>query len=146
MKIKNLNVTKTGIIIFTSATIALCSGCGDIKTNNEFDELLEQNNIVAIKDLGNVPEKYYEVLISDPIYDNGPFHFDEHWEHIDSINHTLAIGRECDADYIVLKIDYENGKYVAHQKTIEDIEDRPEGYDYVFKDDYIFTIRLYSGG
>lgn len=136
MKIKNLNITKMGLIVLTSATITLCS-CGDIKANSEFEKMLDDYNIIPISELGDVPKYCYRVKVSVPVYDDGPFHFNEHWESIDSIDHILAIGREYDADYMVLKIEKGDGTYVIHKQTVEDINDRPEGYDYVFKDNYL---------
>ena len=136
MKIKNLDITKTGFIILTSATITLCS-CGDIKVNNEFEQMLDDYNIIPISQLENVPEHCYRVKVSNPVYDDGPFHFNQHWDPIDNIDNIMAIGREYDADYMVLKIEKEDGTYVIHKQTVEDINDRPEGYDYVFKDDYL---------
>ena len=87
--------------------------------------------------MDNIPDAYYEVKVSDPIYDDGPFHFNEHWEPVDSIDHVIAIARRYDVDYQVLRIETEDGKYKIYKKTIDDIKDLPNGYNYVFKDDYI---------
>lgn len=136
MKIKNLDVKKAGLVFLASTTIALCS-CGDIKANSKFEQILDDYNIIPISDLENVPEYCYKVKVCDPIYDDGPFHFNEHWEQVDRIDNILAMAREYDANYKVLKIEKKDGNYVIHKQTVEDINDRPEEYDYVFKDDYL---------
>lgn len=136
MKIKNLNITKTGFILLTSATIAVCSSCS-VENPQDFTQVMEDYNIVPISQLDNVPEHCYRVLVSDPVYDEGSFHLDDHWDSVDSIDNVSAIAREYDADYTVLKLEYDNGKYIIHKKEVEDICDRPEGYDYVFADDYL---------
>lgn len=141
MNIKNLKVSRVGAVILTTVTIALMSnGCGDVNASeydDSFNQVLDIYGIVSIDDLENIPDTYYKVKVSDPVYDDGSFHFYEHWEPIDSIDHIYAMAREYNIDYQVLKINLEDGVYKIYKKTVDDIDDRPRGYDYVFKDDYI---------
>ena len=61
----------------------------------------------------------------------------EHYEKLDRIDNVMCQAREYDYDYKVLKINEENGQYVVYEKVVDNIDDSPLDYQYVYNDDYV---------
>ncbi len=142
MKIKNLKCYILAVSILANSSFMISCDVLDKKftknNNRDFDEFLEENNIVCIFDLENVPYNYYEAEVAEiEKKADGTIQINKHWEKIDNIDDVICPAREFDYDYVVLKIEEKNEKYEITDKVIDKIDERPLEYNYVYADDYV---------
>ena len=142
MKIKNLKCYALGAVILVNSSFMMScdtiSSKYDRITNKDFYQFLEDNNISPIEELENIPVNYYMATVSEhnKISDND-IRITEHYEKLDRIDNVMCQAREYDYDYKVLKINEENGQYVVYEKVVDNIDDSPLDYQYVYNDDYV---------
>ena len=141
MKIKNLKCYLLGAIILTNSSFAMsCTLIDeelDLIRNKDFYDFLEENGIVAIRELHDIPRNYYEAEVSENKIVDDELVFDTHYERIERIGSVLCQGREFDYDYKVLKVERTDEGFEITSKVIENIDFREEGYEYVYKDNYV---------
>lgn len=144
MKIKNVKCYLLGIAILTNSSFLLsCEAISDkfdrIR-NRDFYNFLEDNGIVSISDLEDIPKNYYEAEVSEHIkISDDVIQISSHYEKLDRIDNVICQAKEFDYDYKVLKIENYNDEYKIVDKIIDDIDDRPSDYDYVYPDDYVIS-------
>ena len=144
MKIKNLKCyALAATLLINSSFMMSCETITkefDRISNKEFYDYLEDNNIVAISELEDVPQNYYEAEVSEhEKTSDGEIHIEKHWEKLDRIDNVICQAREFDYDYKVLSVNEVNGKYEVSDKVVDNIDYRPEGYDYIYYDDYVIS-------
>lgn len=144
MKIKNFKYYVLGVMIIANSSIML--SCDSISNkydkirNKDFYDFLDENDIVSIDNLEDVPQNYYEVEVTEYDKDlNSNKRVGTHIEKLERIDNVICQAKEFDYDYEVLKIEENNGQYVIDTKVIDDIDERPSGYDYVYSDDYAIS-------
>ena len=144
MKIKNLKYYVLGAMIIANSSFMLsCDSISDKYDkirNKDFYNFLEDNDIVAIEDLEDVTCNYYEAEVSEhDKTSDGDIVITSHYEKLERIDNVICQAREFDYDYEVLKVEEKNDQYVINTKVIDDINERPSGYDYVYSDDYAIS-------
>lgn len=144
MKIKNIKYYVLGVMIIANSSIML--SCDSISNkydkirNKDFYDFLDENDIVSIDNLEDVPQNYYEVEVTEYDKDlNSNKRIGTHMEKLERIDNVICQAKEFDYDYEVLKIEENNGQYVIDTKVIDNIDERPSGYDYVYSDDYVIS-------
>lgn len=141
MKIKNLKCYALGAILIANSSFMLsCDGISkgyEKLINRDFYNFLDNNDIVSIDEMDNITENYYEAIVSDHNNIGDDIIISDHYERLERIDNVICQGREFDYDYKVLKIEGNSEEgYDVSSMIIENIYDRPDGYDYVYKDDY----------
>lgn len=143
MKIKNLKCYLLGAIILANSSFTVSCTLVEEKydrvRNKDFYEFLENNDIVAIKDLHNIPRNYYEAEVSEHRVVGDEVIIDSHYERLDRIDNVICQAIEYDYDYKILKIEKDEDSYQITSKTFDNIDFREEGYDYVYKDNYLIN-------
>ena len=144
MKLNNVVCFLLGTAILINSNLLV--SCEDISKkydrfkNKSFYDFLEDNGITPIDDAENIKRTYYEAEVAEHDKDyNGEIVVDTHWERLDRIDNVICQAREFDYDYKVLSVTDEDGYYDIEEKIIDDIDDRPAGYDYIYEDDYLIT-------
>ena len=138
MKIKNLKCYMIGAMILANSSFAVsCDFVAELKEQQVLDEFLESNNITRIIDVDNMPVNYYESVVSKPTKVGDELVFTSYYQKLDRIDDVVCFAREYDYDYKVLKIEGSQGDYQVESMIIEDIDNRPSDYDYVYLDDYV---------
>lgn len=109
-------------------------------SGKEFNDFLDENNIISIEDLEDIPCNYYDVEVFENKVDmNGNVHSSSHIETIERIDNVICQAKEFDYDYKVVKVDYDDGEFEIDSQVVENISKRPLGYDYVYDDDYVIS-------
>lgn len=144
MKIKKMACFLIGSVIIANSNIMV--SCDDISKkyeyfkNKSFYDFLDDNGITSIDDFDNLTKNYYEAKVADHNTDmNGNIVITTHWEKLDSIDNVICQAREFDYDYKVLSITGDKNNYEINEMVIEDINNRPTGYDYIYEDDYLIA-------
>ena len=141
MKIKNLKCYLLGAIILTNSSFAMSCAVTDEKydriKNKDFYDFLDDNGIVAISELPDIPRNFYEAEVSEHEFVGDEIVYTSHYERLERIDNVICRGREFDYDYKVLKVDRTDGGFEITSKVVEDIDLREPGYEYVYSDDYV---------
>ena len=140
MKVKNLKCYLLGAMLIANSSIMLSCDTStyDRIKNKDFYDYLDNNGIVPISSLEDVPQNYYEAIVADHNEVGDEIVISDHYERLDRIDNVICQGREYDYDYRVLKVEEnESGGYEVSPLVVEDIDSRPLDYDYVYPDDYV---------
>ncbi len=143
MKVSNVKCFILGsIILVNSSFFVSCDAISDKFdriTNKDFYDFLDENGIVPVSELDDYPKTYYEAEVSEHEYvSDGNYNYYSHYERLDSIDNVICRGREFDYDYKVLKVDdNDNGSYNVEEKIVDDLQNLPLNYDYVYEDDFV---------
>ena len=142
MKTKNLKCYILGAMILANSSFMLsCDSISDRYDkfrNKDFYNFLEENNIVPIDELEDIPQNYYEAPVSvHTKISDGDIRITEHYERLDRIDNVICQAREFDYDYKILKIEKQNGNYKIKERVVDTIDDGPLDYCYVYADDYV---------
>ena len=144
MKAKNLKCYVLGAMIIANSSFMLsCDSISDgygKSSNKDFYDFLSEEAIVPIEKLEDVPQSYYEVEVTEYDKDlNSNKRVGTHTEKLERIDNVICQAREFDYDYRVLKIDESSDGYSVDTLIVDNIDDRPLNYDYVYADDYIIS-------
>lgn len=128
------------IILANSSFLTSCDFFTEIAEEKELQDFLESEGIEEIMDLSDIPTNYYEAEVSvhEKLSDD-KIMITNHYEKLDRIDNVICQAREFDYDYKVLKIEKVNDSFEINEKIVDNIDERPFGYEYVYPDDYVIS-------
>lgn len=140
------------------SSLAICStfcftSCGDSITafygDNDYDDALfykkygysfktfvDDNHLIPCRYMEK-PSPYYEFLVSKARLVNGELVFIDSWEKVDNIEGRYGIARLVNVYYKFVSVDFNDDGPVIKEKITADFYELENGYDYMYKDDYI---------
>lgn len=147
---KNLKIYLSSFLVASSLSLTSCSSEDIESLSNPYEEaefygkygysferFLEKENIVDKKYIGYEPLYYYEKKVAEPVHKNGELTFKESWERIDDINDYFGVARRVDVLYKFVSIDLEGDEPATQELVVNDLNDVTEGYEYMYKNDYV---------